>query len=178
MFHQQTEDTDGERKRLEGWWFKLQKPFSPQSVILLARTASCLLCFFLLPSLYSPFNADLITNMSSVRLPLCTLPPGFIWVRVQCSGSPKRHCSPASMGLPPWPRPRAPFSHLFKWPQRNIIGLTVTRKGGEITRKGQFKKYYLKKRFVGTFDRVFKCGFGRSAGERVGVRIQTGKEFD
>lgn len=75
MFHQQTEDTDGERKRLEGWWFKLQKPFSPQSVILLthththAHTASCLLCFFLLPSLYSPFNADLITNMSSVRLP-------------------------------------------------------------------------------------------------------------
>lgn len=71
-----------------------------------AHTASCLLRFFLLPSLYSPFNADLITNMSSVRLPLCTLPPGFIWVRVQCSGSPKRHCLPASMGLPPWPRPQ------------------------------------------------------------------------
>lgn len=37
---------------------------------------------------------------------------------------------------------RAPFSQLFNSPQRSIIGMTVTRKEGEIKQNGSFKKYY------------------------------------
>lgn len=75
------------------------------SGLVTTHAASCSPSF----SPFFSFGADLITDVSSAppTLLICTLPLGFIWV--QCSGSPKQHCLPASMGLPPWPRPHEPL---------------------------------------------------------------------
>lgn len=114
MFHQQAVDEGGvDRKETEWVWRN----------DVLSCTYSSLLSFYQYsgggltnthaasysPSLFffSLCNSDLITDVSSVGLPLCTLPPGFIGV--QCSGSPKQHCLPASMGLLLWPRPQEPL---------------------------------------------------------------------
>ena len=97
MFHHRAEDTVGGRKRdrgrLERWWFKQQKPLRfcqcHFTNTAFHHTRCVLLPLLFLPpplSLFSPFNADLITDVSSFAPPR-TLPPGFIWV--QYSGSPK-----------------------------------------------------------------------------------------